>query len=121
MTQYRALDSKAGQIVFADTNDVTNQLKFKNSIGNVGSTTVRILRNSVILTRDKMVLKPGCTEMCDAVKTTESVRIELSASLNDSQGISELLAEAIRVIEIAKTDGLLTGFLPSLSQTFASE
>lgn len=123
MSTYRLLKTTSQGVIFADLANSSTTLSFAQSRSSVASVnnktkSVPILRNEVVLTTPTTVMPFGCTDVCDALNATRSVRISISAPLSQKVNAIADLMEIRRVIDLAITDGFLEGFLPNLTSSF---
>lgn len=120
--KYNYISSAPGKVSFSPTTDVRAVLSFSNSRTKAYSASDRskaidILRTTLVHSAPKSVLAAGCTDMCKAIETALSVRVEISGPLGDVDAVTAHLDETIRVLELSKAN-LLAGWLPRIDSTF---
>lgn len=124
--KYLFISQQPGKVSFSPSDDVMSTLSFANRQTNAVSQSdktksVRILRNTMVLSTPKRVNAPGCTDVCNAIDVALSTRIEISGPLSSVDDVKAHVLETIRILTLAINDTdtpLLAGWLPPISETF---
>lgn len=124
--KYVFISQQPGKVNFSPLSDVLSTLSFSNRQTNAVSAfdktkSVRILRNTMVLSTPKRVNAPGCTDVCNAIDVALSTRIEISGPLESAADVKAHMLETIRVLTLAVEDPstpLLGGWLPTISANF---
>lgn len=116
MSLYRFYSTTPGSIVFANTNNISDRITFKNEIAQVKNQAFPfdVIRTSIVAVTPRTIQKPNCTDGCaDTVQSADSVRLEFSAASGNGAALLQKLDDLVAYLKA--NPAILNGFNPSMA------